>query len=172
MAPMSSSDPASSLSHVRGEGANAHAVMVDVSAKQPARRVAVAEARVVFPAAVLEQVLAGRGPKGPVLEVARVAGIQGAKRTADLIPMCHPLGLDLVEVEFEVEGPETLGIRCTAVTTARTGVEMEALTGASLAALTVYDMTKALEKGIRIEGLRLLEKSGGRSGHWAAPDPA
>ena len=172
MAAMSSPDPPSGLSHVRGEGSEAHAVMVDVSAKQPGRRVAVAGARGVFPGNLLEQVLAGNGPKGPVLEVARVAGIQGAKRTAELIPMCHPVGLDLVAIEFEVQGQSSLGIRCTAVTTARTGVEMEALTGASLAALTVYDMTKALEKGIRIEGLRLLEKSGGRSGHWTAPEPA
>ena len=101
-----------------------------------------------------------------------MAGIQAAKRTAELIPMCHPLGLDHVEVELEPSGEDVLTIRCTAVTTARTGVEMEALTGASLAALTVYDMTKALEKGIRIEGVRLLEKSGGRSGLWQAPEPA
>ncbi len=161
-----------SLSHVQGEGESARAVMVDVSAKEPGRRVAVAGASVVFPPGVLAQVLAGQGPKGPVLEVARVAGIQAAKRTAELIPMCHPLGLDHVELDLEPSGEDVLTIRCTAVTTARTGVEMEALTGASLAALTVYDMTKALEKGIRIEGVRLLEKSGGRSGLWRAPEPA
>jgi cyclic pyranopterin phosphate synthase len=113
-------------------------------------------------------VLEGAGPKGPIEEVARVAGILAAKRTADLIPMCHPLGLDVVEVAFEREGDDVLEVRCEARCSGATGVEMEAMCGAAVAALTVYDMTKAISKGIRIERVELLEKDGGKSGPWRA----
>lgn len=146
--------------------------MVDVSSKPSTQREAVAEARVQFPEGLLATVLRGAGPKGPIQEVARVAGILAAKRTGDLIPMCHPLGLDFVEVSFEEAGaeahPDQLRITCTARCEGPTGVEMEAMTGASVAALTVYDMTKAASKGIEIIGLRLLSKKGGKSGVWSA----
>mgnify|MGYP002628497798 CR=1 FL=1 len=145
--------------------------MVDVGSKPITERVAVASAQVVFPAGILADIEAGAGPKGSLqalLEVARVAGIMAAKRTGDLIPMCHPLGLDHVEITFLRNGTDMLEIRCTAACKGRTGIEMEAMTGASLAALTVYDMTKALAKGIRLESVCLLEKRGGKSGIWRA----
>jgi cyclic pyranopterin phosphate synthase len=142
--------------------------MVDVGKKPLRARSALARARVRFPAGLLERVLGGGGPKGPIEEVARCAGLLAAKRTAEIIPMCHPLGLDLVEVHFEPAGQDLLEIRCRASCRGRTGVEMEALTGAAVAALTVYDMTKGLDHGIRIEALELLEKRGGRSGLWRA----
>lgn len=146
--------------------------MVDVSGKAPARREALARALVRFPRGMLARVLAEGGPKGPVTEIARAAGILAAKRTSELIPMCHPLGLEHVEVRFAVPPDEAdvLEVRCRATTTGRTGVEMESLVGAALAALTIYDMTKALEKGIAIERLELLEKHGGRSGSWRATE--
>lgn len=158
------------LSHLVDGPDGPEARMVDVSAKPTTAREALAEAVLRFPAGLLGRVLAGEGPKGPVTEVARVAGILGAKRTGELIPMCHPLGLDHVELQFEpVEGdPDRLRITCRASCQGRTGVEMEALTGASIAALTVYDMTKAAAKGIEIERLRLLRKTGGKSGVWVA----
>lgn len=140
--------------------------MVDVSAKPSTDRRATARARVRFPAGLLEKVLAGGGPKGPVTEVARVAGIQAAKRTPEWIPMCHVLCLDHVEVAFLDLGEDCLEVRCSVACTGRTGVEMEAMVGAAAAALVVYDMTKGLDKGIVLESVRLLEKSGGRSGHW------
>lgn len=160
-------ESSSRLSHL-SPGPNPHAKMVDVGAKAPAARRALARARVLFPPGVLADVLAGAGPKGPIEEVARVAGILAAKRTAELIPMCHPLGLDVVEVAFERTGEDVLEIRCEARCTGATGVEMEAMCGASVAALTVYDMTKAVSKGIRIERVELLEKDGGKSGAWRA----
>lgn len=144
--------------------------MVDVSGKAVTSRMATAEAVVRFPPGVRARALAGEAGKGAILGVARVAGIQAAKRCSDLIPLCHALPLDRVSVDFEVRGDDEVRIECTARTEAKTGVEMEALTGAAIAALTVYDMTKALEKGIRIEGLRLLAKSGGKSGAWRASD--
>jgi len=140
--------------------------MVDVSHKATTARRALARARVCFPAGLLAGVLDGRGPKGPIEEVARVAGIQAAKRTAELIPMCHPLGLDHVEIHYTRPADDVLEIRCRTSCQGRTGVEMEALTGAALAALTVIDMTKALSKEIRLECVELLEKSGGKSGDW------
>jgi cyclic pyranopterin phosphate synthase len=140
--------------------------MVDVGAKPPSDRRAVARALVEFPAALLATVLAGAGPKGPVQEVARVAGILAAKRTAELIPMCHGLALDHVEIGFEVRGPGLLEVRCEVRCRAATGVEMEAMTGAAVAALTVYDMVKGLDKAIRLGAVELLEKSGGKSGTW------
>ena len=157
---------ASGLSHVEGQGREARAKMVDVGEKQVTQRTALARSVVRFPAGILGRVLAGDGPKGPVTEVARVAGILAAKRTGELIPMCHPLALDHVEVDFEALDTERLEIRCRASCSGRTGVEMEAMVGASTAALTVYDMTKALAKGIALEAVELLEKTGGRSGHW------
>ncbi|MCB9916172.1 MAG: cyclic pyranopterin monophosphate synthase MoaC [Planctomycetes bacterium] len=168
---MDAPDP--ELSHVVQGAAGAESRMVDVGGKARTAREAVAEARVRFPAGLLERVLREGGPKGPVTEVARVAGLLAAKRTGELIPMCHPLGLDVVEIAFDVPAgaPDVLRITCRAACTGPTGVEMEALTGASLAALTVYDMTKALTKGLVIEGVRLLSKRGGKSGDWSA-DPA
>jgi len=143
--------------------------MVDVGKKPTTERSAIARARVRFPKGLLERVLAGAGAKGPVTEVARAAGLLAAKKTGDLIPMCHPLGLDHLEIRF-VEDRDCLEIRCKAATRGRTGVEMEALVGATIAALTVYDMTKGLDHGISIERVDLLEKRGGRSGTWRRRD--
>lgn len=155
------------LSHIRtGADGRAQAVMVDVSGKPETQRTATARAVMEFPEGLLGSVLASGGPKGPIQEVARVAGVLGAKRTGDLIPMCHPLGLDVVEIEFSQTGPNELEISCRTACFGRTGVEMEAMVGASLAAMTVYDMTKALAKGIRVGAVELLEKTGGKSGHW------
>jgi cyclic pyranopterin phosphate synthase len=148
------------LSHYDEAG---RARMVDVSAKAATRREAVAEAFVELNEAVLRAL--PENPKGNPLEVARFAGIQAAKRTSDLIPMCHPLALSFVDVEATVVAGG-VRIRATAATEAGTGVEMEAMTAASIAALTVYDMTKALDKGIRIREVVLVSKSGGKSGEW------
>lgn len=140
--------------------------MVDVGQKPVTARTALARATVVFPPGLLAQVLATGGPKGPVVEVARLAGVQAAKRTGDLVPLCHPLGLDHVDVEIAPRGIDRLEVRCRASCSGRTGVEMEALVGASLAALTLYDMTKALDPSIAIERVELLEKTGGKRGRW------
>lgn len=162
------------LSHIRaGKGDQAEAQMVDVGAKPHTRRSAKARAELVFPTGVLAAVRDGAGPKGSLaalLEVARTAGILAAKRTGELIPMCHPLGVDHVAVAFTDEGGDRLVVEAEAACTGPTGVEMEALCAASVAALTVYDMTKALAKGIRIEALHLVEKTGGKGGTWRA-DP-
>ena len=139
--------------------------MVDVGAKPISAREATAHALVRFPSGLLPLVLAGGGPKGPVTEVARVAGMLAAKRTAEWIPMCHVLPLDHVEITFEPR-EDVLEVRCNVRCTARTGVEMESLVGASAAALTIYDMTKALDHAILIERIELLSKSGGKSGTW------
>ncbi len=151
------------LSHLNAKG---EANMVDVSAKDETRRVAVASARLTMAPETLAQIVDAGVPKGDVLAVARVAGIQGAKRCADLIPLCHPLALSKVQVDFEVSENQLL-IRTSVTVTGRTGVEMEALTAASVAALTVYDMCKAMDKGMVIEAIRLEEKTGGKSGDWA-----
>ena len=148
------------LSHFDKAG---HASMVDVSAKQATRRTATASAFVELSVEVLKAL--PKNPKGNPLEVARFAGIQAAKRTSDLIPMCHPLALTHVDVKAEVVAGG-VHITATAATTGPTGVEMEALTAAAVAALTVYDMTKALDKGIVIRAVRLEAKSGGKSGHY------
>jgi cyclic pyranopterin phosphate synthase len=150
----------SKLSHFDEGGA---ARMVDVSAKAATRREAEASVFV----AMSEEALAGLpvNPKGNPLEVARIAGIQGAKRTPELIPLCHPLPLSFVDVRAEVAAGG-IAIRATAATTAQTGVEMEALTAAAVAALTVYDMCKAADKGMVIRDLRLERKTGGKSGDW------
>jgi len=151
------------LSHVTDGGL---ARMVDVSMKQPGQRVARAEASVILGEGLAELVAAWGGVgKGPVLEVARLAGIQAAKRTAELIPLCHPIAIDHVDVTAKLEG-ETVRIETTVRSAGRTGVEMEALTAAAVAALTVYDMVKAAGREVEIQGLRLIEKSGGKSGHW------
>jgi len=147
--------------------------MVDVSAKEPSLRTAVAEGFLRTSPATLEALRAGRTPKGDPLVVARIAGIQAAKRTADLLPLCHPLPLSSIEVDVDL-APDGSGLRATATVRvhARTGVEMEALTAVTAALLAAYDMLKALDRGMRIEGVRLLRKAGGRSGDWeaAAPD--
>jgi len=152
------------LTHINEKG---EARMVDVGHKSPTRRTAVAEGRVRLPPAVLSAVVDGEVPKGDVFAVARIAGIQGAKRTADLVPLCHPLPLDGVDVSIEV-GEGELRVVATAKTTWTTGVEMEALTAVSAACLAIYDMVKALDKGVCIDGIRLLSKTGGKSGDWRA----
>jgi len=165
-APSNDSEPSADLGHVRLTADGAEAQMVDVSGKLVTERSALARALVEFPPGLLARLRAGQGPKGPIEETARIAGILGAKRTGELIPMCHPLGLDHVEVRFEEVGPDTLEVRCRASCQGKTGVEMEAMVGASIAALTLYDMAKGLDKGILIHRVELLEKSGGKSGHW------
>lgn len=142
--------------------------MVDVGDKEPSRRVAIAEGLVRMTRQAFDLVAAGDLAKGDVLGVARIAGIQGAKRTGDLIPLCHPLALDLVEVEVTL-APDLAGVRVTATTktTGRTGVEMEAITAVAVACLTVYDMVKAVDRSMRIEGIRLLRKTGGKE-DWVA----
>lgn len=162
--------PTKEWSHVKPGSQGPQAAMVDVSAKPSTQREATARAVLRFPAGLLAELLEGRGPKGPVLETARCAAILAAKKTGDLIPMCHPLALDAVDVEFVPLDERRLEIRCRAACTGRTGVEMEALVGATLAALTVYDMSKARSHEIEIEAAHLCEKRGGRSGHWVRPE--
>ncbi len=147
--------------------------MVDVTAKQPALRVATAAARVRFPRAAYAELAAGgfHTAKGPVIATAVVAGTLAAKRTHELIPFCHPIGLERCDIEIEPAGEDALEIRCTTAVHHRTGVEMEALIGAAVAALAVYDMCKSLSHGIVIEDTRLLEKSGGKSDYRAEPAP-
>lgn len=158
--------PSHELSHLDSEG-RAH--MVDVGDKTPTRRLAVAEVQVRLGERLYEQLFGGRLAKGDALAVARVAGIQAAKRTSETIPLCHVVPLDYVRIDFEKdEAAAALRILVEAATTGTTGVEMEALCGASAAALTIYDMGKAVERGIVIDGLRLLRKEGGRSGVWTA----
>ena len=152
------------LSHLSNRG---EARMVDVSAKPATERVAVAEGRVIMAPKTLALVRKGDAKKGDVLGTARIAGIQAAKRTHELIPLCHPLALSTVEV---VLTPNTklpgIDVQARVKVFGKTGVEMEALTAVSVACLTVYDMVKAIDRGMRIENIRLLEKSGGRSGHF------
>ena len=153
----------SGLTHFDEHGASR---MVDVSAKAVTSRRARASGVVRMRPETLALIRNRSLAKGDVLEVARLAGILAAKRTGELIPLCHPLGLDAVEVRFEAEDDATLRIEATATVTGRTGVEMEALAAVSVAALTVYDMCKAVDRGMTIDRIRLEEKSGGRSGHW------
>ncbi len=159
---------AAKLTHLSGRG---EARMVDVSQKPATERIAVAEGRVVMAPKTLAVVRRGNAKKGDVLGAARIAGIQAAKRTHELIPLCHPLALSQIEVDA-VPDAKLPGIKVTArvKVSGKTGVEMEALTAVSVACLTVYDMVKALERGMRIEGIRLIEKRGGRSGHYRAKD--
>ncbi|MDA8248851.1 MAG: cyclic pyranopterin monophosphate synthase MoaC [Rhodospirillales bacterium] len=153
----------SQLSHFDAAG---RAVMVDVGAKPETDRAATAAARVVMRPETLRMIVEGAARKGDVLGVARLAGIMAAKRTAELIPLCHPLPLTAVTLDLAPDGADAVAITATVRTTGRTGVEMEALTAASVAALTVYDMCKAVDRGMRIEGVRVLAKSGGKSGDF------
>lgn len=164
------SDRPDGLTHLDDEG---RARMVDVTNKDVTRRRAVAEGRIVMQAATLEKIRAGRSEKGDPIQVAELAGIMGSKKTADLIPLCHPLPDTSVEVRLETD-EKLPGIvaRAEARVTGRTGVEMEALTAVSIALLTVYDMVKAVDRGMRIENVRLLEKEGGASGRWEASEGA
>jgi cyclic pyranopterin phosphate synthase len=157
------------FSHLDGEQ---RPTMVDVSDKTPTKRIAVAESRVVFPAMVAETLRGNglRSPKGPVFDTAIIAGVMAAKRTHELIPFCHPLGIENCQIAIELVGDSAV-IRCTVTVHHKTGVEMEALTGASIAALTVYDMCKALSHDIVIGETRLLAKDGGKSGYSARATP-
>jgi cyclic pyranopterin phosphate synthase len=156
----------SGFTHLDAEG---HARMVNVGLKTESVRRAVARSTLVMEAETLRRILAGDLPKGAVLEVARVAAIAATKRTADLIPMCHPLRITGVEVNFEASSATTLTVRVSVSAFDRTGVEMEAMTGAAVAALTVYDMAKAVDRAMRIDGVELLLKEGGKSGLWQRP---
>lgn len=152
------------LTHLDDAG---HARMVDVGGKAPTQRVAIASGRIRMSAAALAAIRDGDTPKGDVLAAARIAGIMAAKKTADLIPLCHPLALDSVTVDFAFE-KDAVRATATASLTGKTGVEMEAMTATSIALLTIYDMAKALDKGMVIEDVRLIEKRGGKSGTWRA----
>jgi cyclic pyranopterin phosphate synthase len=153
----------SELTHFDDAGASR---MVDVGDKTVTRRIARASARVKMAAETLGRIRSKQASKGDVLEVARLAGIMAAKRTADLIPLCHPLPLESVQIDFSFPDDMTLDIEARAQCEGKTGVEMETLTAVSVAALTVYDMCKSVDRGITIERIQLEEKSGGRSGHW------
>ncbi len=146
-----------------------HAVMVDVSEKSDTVREATAMGRISMSQECFEKVKTGGMKKGDVLGTARIAGIMGAKRTSELIPLCHILNLSKVTIEFEyIEAAREIEARCTAKTVGKTGVEMEALTGVQVALLTIYDMCKAVDKGMCMKDIRLLEKTGGKSGVWKA----
>ncbi len=154
----------SELTHFNSEG-EAH--MVDVGEKNVTKRIAVAEGRITMQPQTLSLILKGEAKKGDVLGVARIAGIMAAKKTSDLIPLCHPLMLSKVNIELTPQEQENT-VHCTATvqTSGQTGVEMEALTAVQVTLLTIYDMCKAVDKGMTMEGIRLLEKAGGKSGHW------
>ncbi len=158
--------PGSEFTHVDEQG---KARMVDVGGKSPTERSARATARVRMAPETLQAIQEGAVAKGAVLGVARVAGIMGAKKTSELIPLCHPLSLTHVEVDFSFPAEDVLEVVAMARVFDRTGVEMEALTACAVAALTVYDMCKAKDRGMSVENLRLLHKSGGKSGTWNAP---
>lgn len=147
--------------------ANGRARMVDIGAKPETARVAVASGRIRMSAEALGAIRDGAVPKGDVIAAARIAGIMAAKRTAELIPLCHPLALDAVSLDLEI-GVDGVEAVATASLTGRTGVEMEAMTAICVALLTIYDMAKAIDKGMVIEQVRLIEKRGGKSGHWKA----
>ena len=154
------------LTHLDAEG---KARMVDVGGKAETQRVAIASGRIRMNQAALAAIRDGSVPKGDVLAAARIAGIMAAKKTADLIPLCHPLALTSATVDFAIEDDAVL-VTASAALTGRTGVEMEALTATSIALLTIYDMAKAIDKGMVISDLRLIEKRGGKSGHWRASE--
>jgi cyclic pyranopterin monophosphate synthase len=158
----------SALTHIDAKG---EARMVDVSAKAATERTAVAEGCVIMSKSTLDLIVSGNAKKGDVLATARIAGIMAAKRTSELIPLCHPLALSKVTLDISTD-PKLPGcrVRATVKVTGPTGVEMEALTAVSVACLTIYDMIKAAERGVRIEGIHLVEKSGGKSGHYRAGD--
>ena len=153
------------LTHLDDSGA---ARMVDVGGKPATARRAVASGRITMSPQALAAIREGNAPKGDVLGPARIAGIMAAKRTGDLIPLCHPLALDAVTVDFAFED-DAIQVTATASLHGKTGVEMEAMTATSVALLTIYDMAKAIDKGMVIEGVRLIAKSGGKSGDWNAP---
>lgn len=161
-------DTTAKLTHINASG-EAH--MVDVSAKAATERLAVADGCVVMEPATLDLIISGNAKKGDVLGTARIAGIMAAKRTSDLIPLCHPLALSKVTLDIQPD-PDLPGcrVRASVKVTGPTGVEMEALTAVSVACLTIYDMVKAVDRGIRIEGIHLVEKLGGKSGHYLAGD--
>lgn len=163
-APSALSEDMSELNHFNAAG-EAH--MVDVGGKDETHRIAVAEGRIRMQPETLRSIVAGGHKKGDVLGIARIAGIMAAKKTAELIPLCHPLALTRVEVELDpLLGDSAVICRTTVETRGRTGVEMEALTAVQIALLTVYDMCKAVDRGMIMEDIRLLEKSGGKSGRW------
>jgi cyclic pyranopterin phosphate synthase len=157
----------SEFTHFNEDGASR---MVDVGSKEVTVRMARAVAILEMQPETLQQIRDRKLSKGDVLEVARIAGIMSAKRTADLIPLCHPLAIDAVTIEYEFPKPSCLRIESEVAVTARTGVEMEALVAASITALTVYDMCKSVDRGMVLRDLHLLEKKGGRSGHFVHPD--
>lgn len=157
--------PATGLTHFDDAG---RAAMVDVSGKAETSRTAIARGRVVMAPATLAAIREGRMGKGDVLGVARLAGIMAAKRTSELIPLCHPLMLAKVSVDLSPVGPDAVEIEALAKVSGQTGVEMEALTAVTVAALTIYDMCKAIDRGMRIEAVRLVHKSGGKSGTFEA----
>ncbi|MEM9084630.1 MAG: cyclic pyranopterin monophosphate synthase MoaC [Pseudomonadota bacterium] len=156
----------SDLTHIGEDGA---ARMVDVGDKAETHRVAIASGRITMGSQALAAIREGDAPKGDVLGTARLAGIMAAKRTGELIPLCHPLGLEAVSVDFAFED-EAIRATATASLTGKTGVEMEAMVAVSTALLTIYDMAKAIDKGMVIETVRLIEKRGGKSGTWKASD--
>ncbi len=160
---LTDSDDPARLTHLDAEG---RARMVDVSGKADSVREARARGRITLTPALRRQLLEGRLPKGEALGVARIAAIQAAKDTARLIPLCHPLPLSRIDVEFEAVGADALEVRTVVACKASTGVEMEALTAASVACLTIYDMCKGVEKGLTIGPIELVEKTGGKSGTW------
>lgn len=164
--PKPSNKAGPALTHI---GASGEARMVDVSEKPATERLAVAEGRVIMTRATLDLIVSGNAKKGDVLGTARIAGIMAAKRTSELIPLCHPLALSKVTVDIAPD-PKLPGclVRASVKVTGPTGVEMEALTAVSVACLTIYDMIKAVERGVRIEGIHLVEKLGGKSGHYRA----
>ena len=155
----------SKLTHLGEDGA---ARMVDVGGKAATQRIAIASGRIAMSADALEAIRQGDAPKGDVLGTARIAGIMAAKRTGDLIPLCHPLGLESVVIDFGFE-EDAIRVTATASLTGKTGVEMEAMVAVSTALLTIYDMAKAIDKGMVIGEVRLIEKRGGKSGIWKAP---
>jgi cyclic pyranopterin phosphate synthase len=158
------SNAGASLTHI---GASGEARMVDVSEKPATERLAVAEGQVVMSQATLDLIVAGNAKKGDVLGTARIAGIMAAKRTSELIPLCHPLALSKVTLDIAPDAKlPGCRVRASVKVTGPTGVEMEALTAVSVACLTIYDMIKAVERGVRIEGIHLVEKKGGKSGHY------
>ena len=163
---VSSANESNSLTHI---GADGEARMVDVSDKAATDRIAIAEGRVRMAAATLATILAGDAKKGDVIGVARIAGIMAAKKTADLIPLCHPVALTKVLVDISPDQAlPGLAVRAEARCVGPTGVEMEAMTAVSIACLTIYDMAKAIDRGMSIEAVRLIEKRGGKSGEWRA----
>lgn len=157
------------LTHFNQQG-DAH--MVDVGSKKPTKRIAITEGRILMQAETLQRILAGDNKKGDVLSIARIAGIMASKKTADLIPLCHPLAITHVDIQLTTEDkPPAVYCQSRVEVSGQTGVEMEALNATQVTLLTIYDMCKAIDRGMVISGVRLLEKSGGKSGKWMAENP-